>query len=115
MDVCGALCSPFARKSHLKVNFRAILCCCAGYRPYIVRQSCTFGRRLLFYVLRLILKVGTFRAQYSKCHPRHFFTPEATAALCRPFARKNSPKSELLLVFSCKCALFVVPLRANLR
>ena len=27
----------------------------------------------LFYVLRLFLRVGTPRAQYSKCHPRHFF------------------------------------------
>ena len=26
-----------------------------------------------FYVLRSVLRVGTLRAQYSKCHSRHFF------------------------------------------
>ena len=27
----------------------------------------------MFYVLRSLLRVGTLRAQYSKCHSRHFF------------------------------------------
>jgi hypothetical protein len=27
----------------------------------------------LFYVLRFFLTMGIVRAQYSKCHPRHFF------------------------------------------
>ena len=29
-----------------------------------------------FYVLRYFLRVGTLRAQDSKCHSRHFFTPK---------------------------------------
>ena len=39
-------------------------------QPY----GCVPARSTPFYVLRSILKVGTFRAQYSKCHSRHFFT-----------------------------------------
>jgi len=35
-----------------------------------------------FYVLRYFLRVGTLRAQDSKCHSRHFFTPKATFAKC---------------------------------
>ena len=31
------------------------------------------GIRFLFYVLRFFLTMGIVRAQYSKCHPRHFF------------------------------------------
>ena len=47
MDVCGALC--IVRQGCTfgrRLLFRAILCCCAGCRPCIVRQGCTFGRRL---------------------------------------------------------------------
>ena len=35
-----------------------------------------------FYVLRLILRVGTLRAQHSECVPSHSFTPEVTVANC---------------------------------
>ena len=39
-------------------------------QPY----GCVTARVTPFYVLRLILKVGTFRAQYSECVPSHSFT-----------------------------------------
>ena len=52
---------------------------------YISEKSSTFGRRLVlayYSMFALILQVGTCRALHSKCHPRHFFTPEATFAKC---------------------------------
>ena len=34
----------------------------------------------LFYVLRFSLTMGIVRAQYSKCHPRHFFISRRSLA-----------------------------------
>jgi hypothetical protein len=46
----------------------------------LVVETCSTTRtewagNTLFYVLRLILRVGTLRAQYSECVPSHSFTP----------------------------------------
>ena len=35
----------------------------------------------LFYVLRFSLTMGIVRAQYSKCHPRHFFISRSSVGI----------------------------------
>ena len=37
----------------------------------------------LFYVLRFFLTMGIVRAQYSKCHPRHFFISRSSVGKMR--------------------------------
>ena len=42
-------------------------------RRNMLKHANGVSELVLFYVLRSLLRVGTLRAQYSKCHPRHFF------------------------------------------
>ena len=53
-------------------------CCERRAQIVLADDSCLITRSelaeyFLFYVLRSLLRVGTLRAQYSKCHSRHFF------------------------------------------
>ena len=43
-----------------------------GQSRHAKKREANTGK-ILFYVLRSLLRVGTLRTQYSKCHPRHFF------------------------------------------
>ncbi len=54
------------------------------------------GVLFLFYVLRLLLKVGTFRAQYSKCHPRHFFISRSSVGGIRQGIREGKELAILI-------------------
>ena len=42
----------------------------------------------LFYVLRFSLTMGIVRAQYSKCHPRHFFISRSSLGKIRQGIRE---------------------------
>jgi hypothetical protein len=42
----------------------------------------------LFYVLRFFLTMGIVRAQYSKCHPRHFFISRSSVGRIREGIRE---------------------------
>ena len=55
-------------------NFISLAVVPTLYGTTLQPYGCVPARSTPFYVLRSSLKVGTFRAQYSKCHPRHFFT-----------------------------------------
>ena len=57
-----------------------------------------FGVLSLFYVLRLILRVGTLRAQHSKCHPRHFFILGSSLVFDKEGIRKEQRKGILKIV-----------------
>ena len=82
------------RKSRLKMNFRARRGIC-GLRPRIVRHGCTFGRRL-----RMGHSYFTIVQRLPRTH-----SPEATAALCSPFARKIRLKMNFRIFFLQMCII----------
>ena len=83
---------------------------CSTFSRFVVPSDAALCQAY-YSMFALILQVGTCRALHSKCHPRHFFTPESTfakfvvpsdAALClrAQFPRKYVRKMlDILLAF----------------
>ena len=71
---------------------------CFGSRKLLNHASIA-SEHFLFYVLRSLLRVGTLRAQYSKCHSRHFFISptRGTSELLKKKDCLNFPEKDSFL------------------